>query len=126
MLLRRDDGALDDVPLEWVRREDLRSAEPIRVFRSFRGQRHYSGWYWSATTGHHVVYESRLGLARLLVADQDPDVVDVLGQPLLFKSRDGKSFRRHVPDFMLTLSDGSMRVVDVKPADRLADPKVAA
>jgi len=53
--LRRDDGELDEVPLEWVSTEDLRSARPVRVFRSFRGQRHYSGWYWSATMGHHVV-----------------------------------------------------------------------
>ncbi|HET9966639.1 MAG TPA: hypothetical protein VFQ68_00300, partial [Streptosporangiaceae bacterium] len=39
-----------------------------------QGQAHYSGWYWSATTGGHVVYESRLELARLLMADFDPQV----------------------------------------------------
>jgi len=37
--------------------------------------------YWSATTGTHVVYESRLELARLLLADFDPAVVNILAQP---------------------------------------------
>jgi len=117
---------LDDVLLEWVSTEDLRSARPVRVFRSFRGQRHYSGWYWSASTGHHVVYESRLELARLLIADQDVEVTGIVGQPFLMQGRDGPRVRRHVPDFVLLMADGSTRVVDVKPEDRLEDPKVAA
>jgi hypothetical protein len=32
-------------------------------------QAHVSGSYWAATTDGHVVYESRLELARLLLAD---------------------------------------------------------
>jgi hypothetical protein len=44
----------------------LADAAPWRVFRSHRGQAHYSGWYWSATMGGHVVYESRLELASIL------------------------------------------------------------
>ncbi|MGD3112117.1 hypothetical protein [Streptomyces sp. YGL11-2] len=42
---------------------------------------HYSGDYASATTGGQVVYESRLELARLLLADFDPSVSDVYAQP---------------------------------------------
>jgi hypothetical protein len=33
--------------------------------------------------------------------------------------------RRHVPDFLLIDGDGSVRVVNVKPADRPAVPEVA-
>lgn len=124
--VRRDDGELDDLPIEWVSREDFRSACPVRVFRSLRGQRHYSGWYWAATTGHHVVYESRLELARLLIADQDVQVTAVVGQPFLMQGQDGQRLRRHVPDFLLVMADGSLLVVDVKPYERLADPKVTA
>jgi hypothetical protein len=40
----------------------LARGRPWRVFRWHRGQAHYSGWYWSATMGRHVVYESRLEL----------------------------------------------------------------
>jgi hypothetical protein len=42
-----------------------------------RGQSHLPGLYWSVTTGGHVVYESRLELARLLVADFDAEVVGI-------------------------------------------------
>jgi hypothetical protein len=41
----------------------LAAGRPWRVFRWRQGQAHYSGWYWSATTGGHVVYEGRLELA---------------------------------------------------------------
>jgi hypothetical protein len=49
--------------LALVRVEQLVAGRPWRVFRWRQGQAHYSGWYWSATTGGHVVYESRLELA---------------------------------------------------------------
>jgi hypothetical protein len=41
-------------------------AAPWRTFRSYVGQRHYSGTYWSATERDQVIYESRLELASLL------------------------------------------------------------
>jgi hypothetical protein len=106
--------------------DDVLAGLPVREFRSYHGQRHYSGWYWSATTGGHVVYESRLELARLLLADQDPDVVAMAAQPFLLTGPDGAGVRRHVPDVLLGHSDGGVTVVDVKAASRLADPGVAA
>ena len=73
-----------------------------------------------------MVYESRLELARLLMADQNVQVTGVVGQPFLMQGQDGRRLRRHVPDFMLFMADDSLLIVDVKPRDRLADPKVAA
>jgi len=78
---RTADGDECIVPLDRVRTRDLATAAPWRILRSYRGQPHYSGMYWSATTGTHVVYESRLELARLLLADFDPAVVNILAQP---------------------------------------------
>jgi hypothetical protein len=49
----------------------LSNAVPWRTFRWYKGQRHYSGTYWSATMRDHVIYESRLELARLIFADFD-------------------------------------------------------
>lgn len=37
----------------------------------------------------------------------------------------GGRMRRHVPDFLLASRDGGVCVVNVKPADQLAVPKVA-
>lgn len=104
----------------------LAAGTPWRVFRWHRGQAHYSGWYWSATMGRHVVYESRLQLARLLLADFDRQVAAIAAQPFLVTApaEDGRT-RRHVPDFLLVDRSGLVTVVNVKPADRLGDPKVA-
>jgi hypothetical protein len=64
-------------------------------------------------------------LARLLLADFDPEVTSVYAQPCLLAGMAGGPARRHVPDFLLGLRDGTVRVVNVKPAGRLADPKIA-
>lgn len=74
--LRSVDGNEREIPLETAAAGDVSAAAPWRTFRSHRNQRHYSGWYWSSTTGDHVIYESRLELVRLLLADADPDIVD--------------------------------------------------
>ena len=86
---------------------------------------HYPGYFWSATMGAHVVYESRLELARLLLADFDRHVAAIAAQPFLLRARVGGQARRHVPDFLLVHADNSVRVVNVKPAGRLADPRIA-
>src|SRR5258707_9407621 len=111
--------------LALVRVEQLVAGRPWRVFRWRQGQAHYSGWYWSATTGGHVVYESSLELARLLLADFDPQVAVIAAQPFLVTARSGCRVRRHVPDFLVIGRDGGVRVVNVKPADQLEVPKVA-
>jgi hypothetical protein len=108
-----------------VSAEALARGRPWRVFRWHRGQAHYSGWYWSATMGRHVVYESRLELARLLLADFDCQVEAIAAQPFLVAGPGNGRTRRHVPDFLLVDRSGLVTVVNVKPADRLADPKVA-
>jgi hypothetical protein len=103
-----DGGTLPDRPLRQVTASQIVTAAPWRTARSARGQEHYPGYYWSATTGGHVIYESRLELARLLLADFAPDVVAIAAQP-----------------FLLLHAGQTVRVVNVKPAARLADPAIA-
>lgn len=104
--------------------EELVAAGPVRQFRWYKGRTFYSGWYWSSTTGAMVVYESRLELARILLADFDPSVRGIVAQPFLMRGQVGGRERSHVPDLLLSHADGSVTVVDVKPAHRLSDPKV--
>jgi hypothetical protein len=118
-------GRESEAGLALVSAEVLAAGRPWRVFRWRRGQAHYSGWYWSATTGGHVVYESRLELARLLLADFDPRVAVIAAQPFLVTAPWGGRVRRHVPDFLVISREGGVRVVNVKPADQLMLPKVA-
>ncbi len=119
-------GAVHQSTLAAVQGQDIANAQPWRRFRSHRGQRHYSGFYWCATTGGHVVYESRLELARLILADFDPRTVAIAAQPFLIEANVGGKVRRHVPDFMLMDVEQIVTVVNVKPAERLVDPAVAA
>ena len=76
------DGSEVRRPLRDVRARQVAAAVPWRAARSARVQSHYPGFYWSETTGSHVVYESRLELARLLAADFDPAVTAIAAQPL--------------------------------------------
>ncbi|MCH6161473.1 TnsA-like heteromeric transposase endonuclease subunit [Streptomyces marispadix] len=103
----------------------LRSAAPWRTFRWHKGQKHYSGTYWAATMQDHVIYESRLELARLLFADFDPSVRDIVAQPFLLKVVVEGRVRKHIPDYFLVTEHGPV-VVDVKPRRRLEQPVVAS
>ena len=116
---------LKDLSWTTVSIDLLRSAAPWRTFRWYRGQNHYSGSYWSATTRDHVIYESRLELARLLFADFDPLVRGIVAQPFLMKSVGTGEIRKHIPDYLLITGQGPV-LVDVKPYWRLTRPEVAS
>lgn len=102
----------------------LQSARPWRTFRWYRGQKHYSGTYWSATMRDHVIYESRLELSRLLLADFDLSVRGIVAQPFLLKKVLEGKVHRHIPDYLLLTGQVPV-VVDVKPLHRLSKPEVA-
>lgn len=101
----------------------LAAARPWREFRWRAGQKHYSGTYWSATDDRHVIYESRLELARVLFADFDRSVHRICAQPFLLAKRSNGVERKHIPDYLL-ITDQGPKVVDVKPAHRLSRPEV--
>lgn len=103
----------------------LAGAFPWREFRWYSGQKHYSGTYWSATESRHVIYESRLELARLLYADFDRSVQRICAQPFLLSCVVNNVERKHIPDYFLMTTSGP-KVVDVKPARRLSVPEVVS
>jgi hypothetical protein len=99
-----------------VRFED---AAPARSFRWSRGQGHFPGWWWLATTGRHVGYESWLERDHLMLLDFDPAVTAVASQPFWLHWHDGRRGRRHAPDFFARLADGTGLVIDVRADDRI-------
>jgi hypothetical protein len=101
----------------------LFQASPWRTFRWHFGQRHYSGTYWSATERDHVIYESRLELANLLLADFDPTVHHIVAQPFSLSAEVHGQMRRHIPDYLWDTEDGPV-VVDVVRTERMAHPKI--
>jgi hypothetical protein len=121
--VRVGDDAESTVPWCKASPELLFAARPWRTFRWYHGQKHYSGFYWACTEQDLVIYESRLELARLLLADFDRLVRRIVAQPFLLEAEIEGRLRRHVPDYLLLL-DGGPVVVDVKPAARLSKPEV--
>jgi hypothetical protein len=79
-----------------VRFED---ALPVRPFRFEKGLRSFAGWWYFATTGAHVGFESWLERDHLMLMDFDPAVRAVSSQPFWLRWRDGEGrARRHTPD----------------------------
>lgn len=120
------DGAEFRLPLvnAWaVRFEDV---APVRAFKSYKGQRHLPGLWWSATAGGHVGYESWLERDHVMLMDFDPSVVGISSQPfwLFWRSEAGKAVS-HAPDYFARREDGTAVVVDCRPADRRKPRDVA-
>ena len=123
--LRLDGNDLERGKLADLEARHVFEAEPRRTFRWHRGQRHYPGRYWCATTEGFVGYESRLELAALLLEDFDHRAVRIASQPFeLIADRDGVE-RSYVPDYMIEHDDHRFTVIEVKPKRRLEDPEIA-
>jgi hypothetical protein len=100
-----------------VRFEDVL---PVRPFRFEKGLRSFAGWWYFATTGAHVGFESWLERDHLMLMDFDPAVRAVSSQPFWLRWHDGEGrARRHAPDYFARLADGTGVVVDVRPDDRI-------
>jgi hypothetical protein len=90
---------------------------PVREFGWVKGQRCNPGWWWSATTGQHIGYESWLERDVVMMLDFDPQVVGIVSQPFWLYWHDGRRRRRHCPDYFVRRSDDSAMVVDVRAED---------
>ena len=120
-----DEARLPLADVSGLRFED---AAPVRRFVSYRGQRHLSGRWWSATVGRHVGYESWLERDHVMALDFDPDVVGIASQPFwLFWQHESRGrFWSHAPDYFVRRADGSAVVIDCRPEQRRGPRDVAA
>ena len=97
--------------------ELLKLAPPWRTSRWFFGYEYHSGAYWSATTSAQVIYETRLQLRRLILADFDQSVTFIAAQPFQLHATVDGTHSRYVPDYYLATTTGSV-VLDVAPTER--------
>lgn len=116
------DGSWRCEPLSSCHGTRFEEALPSRPFRFEKGLRSFAGWWYFATTGTHVGFESWLERDHLMFMDFDPAVRAVASQPfwLRWRDEDDRS-RRHAPDFFVRGHDGSAVVVDVRPDDRIPE-----
>ena len=99
-------------------------ASPVRSFASFKGQKNFTGEYWSATSRTQVGYESWVERDAAMALDFDPAVVALASQPFRLSWSDGERERGHTPDYFARLLDGTGVVVDVRP-EGLVDENTA-
>ena len=116
-------GEERSLPVIRAKAPALYEAAPWRTFRWHYGQRHYSGSWWSATERRHVIYESRLELSVLQLADFDTSVRRIVAQPFALRAEVNGKTNRHVPDYLWETDDGPV-VVDVVRAERLDHPRI--
>ncbi|WP_443309484.1 TnsA-like heteromeric transposase endonuclease subunit [Streptomyces sp. KR55] len=114
-----DSGGLRRSLLSAVHRVEFEGAAPVRRFASYRGQRHFPGWYWAATTGSLVGFESWLERDRAMLLDHDRRVVGLSSQPFRASWPGATRLVSHTPDYFARLEDGSAVVIDVRPKDRV-------
>ncbi|MDO3333868.1 TnsA-like heteromeric transposase endonuclease subunit [Mycobacteroides abscessus] len=110
----------EGLPVAWATAAELGSVRfetcaPIRKSVSYKGQKNFTGQWWSATTGTHLPFDSWVKRDFLINADFDPAVVAISVWPFTFQftSRSGK-LRNHTPDIFLRLADGNAALVDVR------------
>jgi hypothetical protein len=113
-------GAWRREPLSSCGGMRFEEALPARPFRFEKGLRSFAGWWYFATAGAHVGFESWLERDHLMLMDFDPAVRAVSSQPFWLRWDDGEGrSRRHAPDFFARAADGTGVVVDVRPDDRI-------
>lgn len=114
-------GELHSGPFEAMWSTRFAAAGQVRTFLSYRGQRNFPGWYWAATSGELVGFESWVELGHLMRLDSEPDVVAVASQPFRRSWRPGDQARwiSHTADYFVRRRDGTAVVLDVRPDDRI-------
>jgi len=90
----------------------------VRSFPSYKGQRNYPGWYWSATMERRVGFESWVERGHLVALDFDPAVTAIVSQPFWLHWRTPGGEGPAAPARLFArLADGRGRVIDSRPAD---------
>lgn len=107
--------------VEGVRATDSVSVEAVdpgqlaRIMPKFVDQKNYHGSYWCVGINDSVRYESMAECFVLMLLDHLHDLARVVAQPVLLTFANGKN---HVPDYLLTDSDGRRTCVDVHPKEK--------
>ncbi|MFI6440044.1 TnsA-like heteromeric transposase endonuclease subunit [Streptomyces sp. NPDC050759] len=87
---------------------------PVAAFPVVPGRRWGPGWWWSATTGRHVMHGSQAMCMQLMVLDREPQVVGLSARPVRLIWRDPDSGRTltWVPQLFARYADGRALLAD--------------
>lgn len=93
----------------------------VRQFRKGRPHVRVTLYPSPKNSGAFIPCEGRLERAMAESLECDPTVTRYRAQPLAIPVERGRSL---VPDFVVEHNDHTFTLIDVKPADRLVDPRV--
>lgn len=113
-----DRGRRRTTALEEAGAIDFGQTRSFRQPPAYRRQRNFPGWWWSATTRLHVVYESWLERHHIIEADRDARVTGIAGQPFGLTWPAGRRQALHVPDIFCRTFDGRGAVTDCRAVDK--------
>ncbi|MER5757308.1 TnsA-like heteromeric transposase endonuclease subunit [Streptomyces sp. NPDC002088] len=87
---------------------------PVAAFPVVPGRRWGPGWWWSATTGRHVMHGSQAMCTQLMVLDRDPHVVGLSARParLIWRDPDSGRVLTWVPQLFARYADGRALLAD--------------
>ncbi|WP_405763987.1 TnsA-like heteromeric transposase endonuclease subunit [Streptomyces sp. NBC_00080] len=87
---------------------------PVAAFPVVPGRRWGPGWWWSATTGRHVMHGSQAMCMQLMVLDRDPQVVGLSARPvrLIWRDPDSRRTLSWVPQLFARYADGRALLAD--------------
>lgn len=115
----RLDGLAIEADVSDVADVAFEACEPVRVFPSWRGKRHYNGYQSMIHGGRAVGFESLTERACLIELDRLPSVVEVASQPMGISWSSAGVTSEHAPDYFVRLTDGSAVLIDVRPTERI-------
>jgi hypothetical protein len=81
------------------------------------------GYFPTTKNQNSLYFESFLELAALLHYERDATIVFMNSQPSSLSLTIGNRKTRYTPDIMLKHVTGKIIYVEVKPADKLSEPK---
>lgn len=111
-------------PFAQIEPDDLTSIavdelHPVRSKRSHVGAPNFSGKHFHTTLRRHVWFESRLEQQFVESTEADPSIVALAAQPMRLHWVDA-AHKTHIPDYFVVHADGRRRIVNVRPAERVA------
>lgn len=126
--LRFEEGrAAQWMPVTDVDVHELARAEPWRRQLTHRGEQLDLGQYAAISTGQAPVATDGIW-ERLELADFDPTVRSLIGQPFKLRAEEGPGKAGYIPDLMLISNDGKVTIVDssptagdLRPSERVLD-----
>ncbi|MFG2684129.1 TnsA-like heteromeric transposase endonuclease subunit [Streptomyces sp. NPDC048392] len=100
---------------------------PVAPFPVVPGRRWGPGWWWSATTGGHVMHGSQAMCTQLMALDRDPQVVGLSARPVRLIWRDPDSGRdlTWVPQVFARYADGRALLADCPANSKPAGERAA-